>query len=663
MSAIAGILYFGGAPADHELIRKLSGEMKRRGPDEQSQWVEGSVALGHCMLRTTPESQDETQPLVCKEPNLVLVWDGRLDNRGELRSSLLNRGLVLRSNTDAELVLRSYEAWGEDCPRHFMGDFAFAVWDAREGKLFCARDHMGARPFYYTFNRNFFAFSSEDEPLFLLPGVAATPDEDVIAELLVPGLMNVNASNSNYAEISALMPAKCLVVTRQGSVRTHQYWRLDPGEESEYTSDDECRERFSEVFGEAVRSRLRTSGDISAMMSGGMDSAGIFAMASRLLPELPGKNFHTYSTIHDQPESCIESQCIQSMTQRLGSNAHFVSVPSFTGMVGVKDLMEAAWGRPHPVDNSILLPSLMCMAAARNGHRVMLDGVSGDLTMGAPTQYIAYLIRGGHWGVAWRECRSASTNHTALRGSAPLKILFASGAAASTPRYLKVAMRKFREMKSGSPLENSLINLDFARKLNLSERLADQISKVPTLFDCSIRQHHVNAINSYQSGIVLGLTGYERVAGRYGVELRDPWADVRVVEFFVRLPLKYKVRHGWTKYLPRTAFARELDKKVLYRTGKEHLGRYFRDRLILESREIIERLSGAGFHVAAEYLDEKKFRKRFENFKKICAQNAASGIKNGALAVQASDAEALETFYMLDMIFEIAWLERIRHLG
>jgi asparagine synthase (glutamine-hydrolysing) len=332
-------------------------------------------------------------------------------------------------------------------------------------------------------------------------------------------------------------------------------------------------------------------------------------------------------------------------------------------MVSVEDLLEAAWARPHPVDNSILLPLLMCVAAGRNGHRVMLNGVSGDLTMGAPPQYIAHLIRGGAWKEAWHECRAASVHHTALKGMTPLHILFSNGAAAFAPRYLKLAMRRLRESRSGSPIENSLVNPDFARKLNLSERLENQIRSVPTAFDLNIRQHHVRAINSYQSGIVLGLTGYERVAGRYGVELRDPWADKRVVEFFVSLPLKYKVRDGWTKFLPRTTFTRELDKKVLYRTGKEHLGRYFRDRLILESQEIIERLSGVGFHVAAEYFDQNKFRKRFDNFKTICARNAASRTKNGMPALQASDMEAQEVFYMLDMIFEIAWLERIRHLG
>lgn len=125
MSAIAGIFYFHGAPLDPDLITKLTSAMSTRGPDSQTQWVKGSVGLGHCMLRTTPESLVERQPLLSQDGKLVLVWDGRLDNRAELRSALTSRGVVLRDNSDAEMVLQSYTIWGKGCPGQLLGDFAF----------------------------------------------------------------------------------------------------------------------------------------------------------------------------------------------------------------------------------------------------------------------------------------------------------------------------------------------------------------------------------------------------------------------------------------------------------------------------------------------------------------------------------------------------------
>ena len=113
MSAIAGILYFGGAPVAHGLIETLTDAMSARGPDEQHHWVAGSIALGHCMLRTTPESFEEHQPLTSQDKRLTLVWDGRLDNRDALRRDLTAAGAAVRNDSDAELALHSYAIWGE----------------------------------------------------------------------------------------------------------------------------------------------------------------------------------------------------------------------------------------------------------------------------------------------------------------------------------------------------------------------------------------------------------------------------------------------------------------------------------------------------------------------------------------------------------------------
>src|SRR3569832_2649330 len=134
---------------------------------------------------------------------------------------------------------------------------------------------------------------------------------------------------------------------------------------------------------------MRSLGDASAMMSGGIDSASIAAAVRRVLPEMPGKEFHSYSAFSDEPSTCPESRCIQSLTKELGSKAHFVSVPSFSGMLDAHDVAEVAWSMPHPLESSILLPEMMCFAARRGGHRVILCGASGDITMDVPNRYVA----------------------------------------------------------------------------------------------------------------------------------------------------------------------------------------------------------------------------------------------------------------------------------
>lgn len=567
MSAIAGIIHFDGKPVESGQIEKMTSALSHRGLDGIGHWVKGPVGLGHCMLRTTPESLAETQPLVTHNGKLVIVMDGRIDNASELRRELKAQGFEPRTCTDTELVRGAYLHWGEDSPKHLLGDFAFAIYDTREERLFCARDHVGGRPFYYVCNDQYFAFSSEDETLLGFPGVTAAPNEELVAALLVPTLSDVNYQQSWLRDVSTLPPAHTLTVSARSPVMVRKYWQLVVGDELRFANDRECEEAFLDVFGEAFRCRLRSTGRVAAMMSGGLDSASIAAMAKRLAHELPGGRLRTYSALSDEPESCVESRCIQSLTSSDVIEPHFVSVPSFTGMVSLEDLIEAAWSKAHPIDNSILLPAMMFLAASRQGDRVVLHGASGDLAMHVPLRYPAYLMREGMWRRAWHECKGASRNNNYLRGSWPSSLFAINMLAAYLPPKLRTAARRLR---GSSALAQSLVSPEFSQRLRLRERL----SRVPTEQRngiAKIRSTHAELLCG-PLGIMLGMTGYDRLAGRYGVEVRDPLADIRVLNFFIHAPLGSKVRDGWTKYLVRTAFAQELSPMVRWRLGKEHLG-------------------------------------------------------------------------------------------
>ena len=149
MSGIAAIIRFDGGPVARADIERMTAAMDYRGTDGIAHWTADQAALGHCMLRTTAESLEESQPLANEDASLVLVLDGFIANYEELRRDLLARGARLRDRSEAELVLRAYEAWGEDCPVHIDGEYSFLVWNARRRQVFCARDHAGMRPLHY----------------------------------------------------------------------------------------------------------------------------------------------------------------------------------------------------------------------------------------------------------------------------------------------------------------------------------------------------------------------------------------------------------------------------------------------------------------------------------------------------------------------------------
>ncbi|MGD9660813.1 MAG: asparagine synthase-related protein [Porticoccaceae bacterium] len=608
MSAIAGILYFNGAPAKPGMVEILTDAMKTRGPDEQTHWIEGSVTLGHCMLRTTPESLAEHQPLLSQDGNLVLVWDGRLDNRQPLIANLRLAGVTPRSNTDAELVLQSYAIWGEQCPTYLLGDFAFAIWDKRQQRLFCARDHWGARPFCYTFNNEFFAFASDEEAFLQLPSLSIQPNEERIAYSLCPSFLSFDHSQSWLKDIWYLSAGTSKVVYPNSTTRNEAYWQLTSRGATHYSSYAECQEDFLALFTEAVRCRMRSSGTVTAMMSGGLDSANIAVIVKQLAPEeIPAGNFHTYSVTSDNPENCIESQSILTLAQHIGKNCHFVSVPSCNGILQVNDLSKAAWSSPHPVINSILLPAMMFMAANRDGHRIMLHGMGGDLAMHAPILYMSMYLNSGEWSKAWQACRDASKHNTYLQGNSPLTLLLRSLASTYIPDNIKPHLKNIKSIIFQKAIRESLINRDFEKKLQLREKAKQRIAKMGT-FKPDIQNLHMQAL-SPPHGITSGLSGYTMAGSRYGMELRDPWSDKRVIEFFFNLPLEFKVRDGWTKHLARMALPSTLGSKVIWRTDKSHVGWKLIDRLMRDSRDYVISTINENPHILAEYIDEKRVRK------------------------------------------------------
>lgn len=606
--------------------------MAPRGPDGIHHWIGGSVALGHCMLRTTPESRNEIQPLTSEDESVVLVLDGRLDNHEELKQELRRKGVQVRSRTDAELVLGAYQLWGQDSPRYLLGDFAFAVWDKRREELFCARDHFGVKPFYYFSSEKFLAFASDEEGFFDLRDVPRAPNEDRIAYMLVPQCVRYDPKASWLKGIIKLLPGQTLSTQRAGLTTIRSYWQLEPGEETRFATDLECEEAFRTVFCEAVQRRIRTLGKPALMLSGGIDSASI-AGASRSI--CPHTDLDTFSVIADGLPACSETRSIRALLKGYEHHAHLITVPKLEGIVTVDDLKEAAWTNAHPVANSILLPTLIYLAASRSGNRVMLDGIDGDLATHTPIRYPSSLLHSGAWREAWAECRKASTNNTYLRQQSPLMILCKSAWDIFVPRRIKSLKKTISSVANKSQFGSSLINLDFAKSIYLAERFRDSRSgNQPSLSD---QQKHINALTPV--GVARAMEGFDRVASRYGIEARHPWSDKCLIEFYVRLPLRHKVRSGWTKYLVRKATTPWLDEGIRWNTRKDHLGSSVIRALLMQSYQaIIMSLGGADGGIG-NYLDTERLR---------------SVIKRYGTTPQGSDLDELYTAMTLAL-----WLRRI----
>jgi len=269
MSAILGIYYLDCRPVDRMDLDRMIETLAHRGSDGSGVWNDKSVGLGHRMLWTTPESLHEQLPLTSKNGDLTITADARIDNRDELLAALGLAAWAHGEITDSELILRAYEHWGDGAPERLVGDFAFAVWDERRQALFCARDHLGVKPFYYHQSGRVVAFASEVKALFTVPAVPRRLNATRVGDYL--GGIFEDQAGTFYRDVCRL-PAGHFMVVAPGTARTQSYYRLDPSREIRLRSDDEYADAFRERFTEAVRDRLRSAYPVGSSLSGGLDS-------------------------------------------------------------------------------------------------------------------------------------------------------------------------------------------------------------------------------------------------------------------------------------------------------------------------------------------------------------------------------------------------------
>jgi asparagine synthase (glutamine-hydrolysing) len=257
MSGIVGVLNLDGVPIDRALLERMTEFMTVRGPDDLQVWLKDAVGFGHTMLRTTWEAEYEHQPFTL-DRQVWIIADARIDDREVLAQKLGIEplpsppfGKETRVITDVELILRAYLEWGNSCVEHLLGDFAFAIWDGRKRRLWCARDQFGVKPFYYARTQNTFLFASSIDCLRHHPQVSSELNEEAIGDFLLFG-HNQNEENTIYRNIHRIPPAHRLIVT-DNKQQLERYWHFPTGSEIRYQNDADYVEHYREIFSTAVK--------------------------------------------------------------------------------------------------------------------------------------------------------------------------------------------------------------------------------------------------------------------------------------------------------------------------------------------------------------------------------------------------------------------------
>jgi asparagine synthase (glutamine-hydrolysing) len=375
VSGFVAVVHADGRPADAELASRLTESMAHCGPDGSDTFVKGPVALGHALLAADANPPDAERQPVTLDGQVWIAADARVDGRRELLAALRGRGVAATADApDAHLLLHAYEAWGEDCVEHLIGDFAFAIWDERERRLVCARDHFGLVPLYYVPTRDGLLVGNVLNSLRLHPEVSDALDERTVGDVLLVGF-NGDLDATVFADIRALPPAHALT-WRDGHVSIRRYWR--PAErppEVRFSRPEEYAERFRDVFDAAVGDRLR-SNRIATTLSGGMDSTSVAATARMLLAGRGEFDMRAHTTVYERLIAEPEGPFAQAVAEFLDIPLERIVVEEYAAPpIGGPAQPAFAEPRPYISNQSVGYELMRRMASFARG---ALTGMGGD---------------------------------------------------------------------------------------------------------------------------------------------------------------------------------------------------------------------------------------------------------------------------------------------
>ncbi|MBD3558372.1 asparagine synthetase B, partial [Planktothrix sp. FACHB-1355] len=508
MSGIVGIVNLDGKPIDKQLLQQMTEFMNYRGPDDRNIWFDGHVGFGHTLLRTTSESAREQQPF-CLNGQVWIVADARVDSRAELIQKF-NGDIALETATDAELILHAYCHWGEDCLKHLLGDFAFAIWDSRRQRLFCARDHFGVKPFYYAPVGNCLIFGNTLNSLRIHPYVCDRLNDLAIADFLLFG-DNQESDTTAFADIQRLPPAHYLTWSNLG-LNIKRYWTLPLDGYIRYKRPEEYVEHFRELMGTTVSDRLRTN-RVAVSMSGGMDSTTIAATACQLCNQ-DTFDLKAFTVVYDKLIPDEERYYSGLVAEALGIPIHYLVADDYT-LFGKAEQPRSGYAEPSNVSVLPILADRLKQIAAHS--RVLLDGNGGDpvfYSWGAYF-YFAYLVKNWQLGRPLVDTIEYVVSH---------KRLPQPGVRSRVKRWLGI--------RPPVPAYPSWINTDFSAKWDLTGRWEQFYREKPLIHP--VRPEAYQQLTSLSWSFLFerydpGVTGLP-------VEVRYPFFDLRLVNYLLAIP-------------------------------------------------------------------------------------------------------------------------------
>ena len=494
------------------LLQSLVDFLSYRGPDSRAIWFEGSVGLGHALLCTTRESRSEFQPADL-DGRYWITADARLDGRAELIAELAGSGRKVRPTaSDSELILHAYAAWGAGCVEHLRGDFSFAVWDAPNNQLFCARDHFGIKPFYYAQSSKVLVLSNTLNCIRLHSEVSGELDEAAIGDFLLFGL-NYDNTTTSFRDVQRLPPAHTLTVSQRG-LQIRRYWTPPTDGRVRYARPEDYVENFKSILEAAVADRLR-SDRVGILLSGGLDSSSVAAVAKEITRKgAAGTDIRGYTYVYESLIPDKEGDYAREVGKFLGVAVKFIAMDEAQLFERWDDPEVSG---PEPLENPFLAGLSDTRRNISGECRVLLSGEGGDDLMDFQMwPYVRDLWRKGEWGPLLTDV----ANYLWIR---PFPW-----------RGIRARALRWAGKDPDQPVFPPWLNPEFSRRVDLEARWKEE-NEPPNLWPA----HPIHPRGHGCLALPLWTHLFEQDdpgATRCLVETRYPFLDLRMVNYLLALP-------------------------------------------------------------------------------------------------------------------------------
>lgn len=545
MCGIVGII--GNHKIQEEKLKKSIDTLYMRGPDCQKLWVDDNVGLAHSRLSIQDLSHNADQPMESSCKRYVIVYNGEIYNFNDLKNLIGINAHTWVTHSDTEVILESYKKWGKECVHKFNGMFAFAIWDKKEEELFCARDRMGKKPFYYSFVDKEFLFASRPNALFELKDISK--EIDLQALRLYMDIGYIPNELSIYKKIKMLPPAHTLTFSKD-KLSIDRYWdfRQIETDYSLLEKDEELLiDELDELLTSAVELRMISDVPFGAFLSGGIDSSLIVAMMTKI----SNRDVHTFS-IGFNEKRWDESKHAESVAKYLHTNHKMEKM----GIDDLLNLMPTFMKNfDEPFFDSSAFPTMAVSRLAKKDVTLVLTGDGADELFGG-YHYYNIVDKLKYFYKLPKFLRLLFSNMLYIIPNHKIKLL----SQAINKTDISSAFAYSRSIIKD--YDNVLTNDILSNTKSIQEYFSEASEQMPLGLNEVEKSMRLDAYftmpDEYLQKVDIGSMAYS-------LEARSPFLDYRVVEWAAKLPHSLKVKNGVNKYLLRKLAYRYVPREILDR--------------------------------------------------------------------------------------------------